>query len=72
VEEGVINFVLYNVHPTPTASESQLCAQITHSHLQEITTIVIIILFTEEFAGLKYQWHNIFVHIQTIPLSFGV
>lgn len=54
VEEEVINFLLYYLHPPPTASESQLCAQITRSHLQEITTIVIIIIFTQEFAGLNY------------------
>lgn len=46
VEEEVINLLLYYLHLDPTASESQLCAQISHSHLQEIATIVIITLFT--------------------------
>lgn len=54
VEEEVINFLLYYLHPDPTASESQLHAQINHSHLQEITTIVIITLFTPEFSRFKY------------------
>lgn len=53
VEEEFTSFLLYYLHPTPTASESQLCAQITHSHLQEIT-IVTIVLFTQEFAELNY------------------
>lgn len=54
VEEEVINFLLYYFHPGPTASESQLRSQINHSHLQEITTIVIITLFTPEFSRLVY------------------
>lgn len=54
MEEELINFLLYYLYPAPTATESQLCAQITHSHLQEITAIVIIVLFTKKFAELNY------------------
>lgn len=53
VEEEVVNFLLYYLHPTPTASESQPCPQISHSRLQEITIVVTIVLFTQDFAELN-------------------
>lgn len=54
VEEEVIKFPLYYLHPVPTASESQQCAEIAHSHLQEITAFIIVVHFTREFAGSSY------------------